>query len=93
MGTAPSPVETGNPELWIGDVAPDKEDWGFTVFGPDKEPVTHFVSVTREQAERAREVMLTVLESANEDGPAILFEHHSGQEPEAPTDHRDSFRT
>jgi hypothetical protein len=94
MGTFAPPTETGNPELWVGDIEPDKEgDWGFTVFGPDKEPLTHFHSVTREQADRAREVMLTVLDSADEAAPAIHFDHHSGQRPEASSPHRNSFRS
>ncbi|HEY2444681.1 MAG TPA: hypothetical protein VGI20_02975 [Rhizomicrobium sp.] len=61
MRATASLANASSPELWIGKVEPCEEEWGFTVFGPDKEPLTRFVSDTREQAERAREVIFTVL--------------------------------
>ena len=61
MRATVQPIESGNPNLWIGNVEPCNDEWGFAVLGPDNEPLTHFVSDTREQAERAREVMFTVL--------------------------------
>jgi hypothetical protein len=69
---------SGNSELRIGDLEPYEHDWGFTVFGPHNEPLTHFVSVTREQAERAREAMFAVLGSEDDVAPPIHFEHAAG---------------
>ena len=56
-------TNTGNSEVWVGELEPHENNWSFTVFGPHNEPLSHFESGTREQAERAREVMFAALES------------------------------
>jgi hypothetical protein len=70
---AASAANTGNSEVWVGELEPHESNWGFTVFGPHNEPLSHFESVTREQAERAREVMFAALESEDDAAPAMPF--------------------